>query len=797
MGRSTPSPLVDLQILTAGVTLQLALQYFLMWRRRRENRAALWLGAWALTLVGALLANTWLFKAPPDQVEAAMSLRGILLVAAGTLLVPTAAAFAGLRVPRLGVAALVAMSAVRITLWHTTSLVYTHHVRADGTPVYGPLAMVLVVPYVALIFGLLVVLALRWRDAVERAIFGAGVTVGLGVVTLAITTSNHWLAELLIGFWILPTVVALQAVSVRRLVVADAAARQVALRDAAHAAELEATQRRTHMALSAARMGWYELWPMTGRVTTSPELDAILGVAPGCGPRSMREVIASTHHDDRSKIEAAGRSLTVCGPVEFRWVRPEGTTVWLELSSHVAATSPDSVDIVGVARDITHQKSTELEMVHRAAHDALTGLPNRAALLESLAAGLDSGTVFSLLLVDLDGFKDVNDTLGHAVGDKVLVAVAQRFRSTLRRDDVLVRLGGDEFAVMAFEPRNAARKVAEHLLAALAQPIDVDGIAVTVRASIGLVAAPEDGGDQQTLMRRADAAMYEAKRRGGAWHAHTPCDDGKAARRLQVAGQLPEALATQQIEVHYQPVLRLAHGDVAVVEALARWHHAQLGDVTPGEFVPLAEQYGLGLALFRHVLGAALAQCAEWRSAGLARAVAVNVSPQTLVEPAFVAVVATAVTAAAVPADALVIEVTENAFDGRVPELGDALVRLRDLGVGLAIDDFGAGYSSLAYLKHLPVDKIKLDRDFAAGLGTDAGDLAVVALMVDVAHRLGREVICEGVETAAALAALRRIGCDGVQGYGICPPAPGATVTEWLVGRWAAGRVLRLPRAYA
>ena len=359
--------------------------------------------------------------------------------------------------------------------------------------------------------------------------------------------------------------------------------------------------------------------------------------------------------------------------------------------------------------------------------------------------------------------------------------------SGLRDGDFLARFGGDEFAVVVPDSGQRAIELAGRLLGALQAPVEVGGVAITVRASAGVVCAPEDGADADTLLRRADSAMYAAKRRDAKVHRYGAGDDQGAARRLQLAGQLPAALASSQIRVHYQPTVELASGRCELVEALARWEHPLFGQVGPLEFVSLAEQYGLGLPLLRRVLSDGLGECARWRAQGLASSVAVNVSPRTLLGPDFLLCVTTELARSVLPGEALVLEMTEDAFACDGPGARDVIGELADIGVKVAIDDFGTGYSSLAYLKQLPVATIKLDQSFVAGLGTTASDDAIVSLAIDVGHQLGLSVIGEGVETAEQFEALRRYHCDAAQGYWICRPGPADLIINWLAS-YATGR---------
>ena len=412
--------------------------------------------------------------------------------------------------------------------------------------------------------------------------------------------------------------------------------------------------------------------------------------------------------------------------------------------------------------------------------ESLTGLPNRAELVRAAQGRLDRGGEFALLVVDLDSFKEVNDALGYPVGDAVLLEVAHRLGGSIRSGDMLAHLGGDNFSVLVSGGLETVKKVVRRLLASLRPPIIVDGISVTVQASIGIARGPGDGPDGHTLLRRSEGAMYRAKVRGGSWSLHVIDEDVTQARRLQLASQLAGALATRQIEVHFQPTVDTMSGRCFMLEALVRWRHPKYGLICPDEFVPLAEHHGLGLALFRRVLRSALSQCSDWRRRGLAQAVSVNISPQTLLDPQAFSAVASALSSAQVPPNALVLELTEEAFVGDMGQLLTALNRIRSLGVGLAIDDFGAGYSSLAYLRHLPVDVVKLDRAFASGLGSDPACEAIIALSVELSHRLELTVIAEGVETEAAFDALRRHGCDIAQGYWICRPSTATEITGWL-----------------
>ena len=542
------------------------------------------------------------------------------------------------------------------------------------------------------------------------------------------------------------------------------------------------------MALLSGAMGWFEYNPTTRELAKSPELDDLLGLDSGNEPTLVDGALNFLDVDERDWVQA---DMDTAGPrsnvaTEFRWVRPNGDTAWMETTALRVEDEDGGVEVLGIVKDITARKSGEAELLHQARHDGLTGLPNRAALTGHLREVFDRGDPSSLILIDLDGFKDINDTLGHSVGDEVLVTVAQRLASCLEADDLLARLGGDEFAVAIGNRQADAEMVATRMLGALEPPVEIDGIAISARASFGIAFAPDDGTDADTLLRHADSAMYEAKKRGCKLHRYESTDDEGAARRVILAGQIPAALRSVEIEVYYQPTIELVDDRCEVLEALVRWHHPTDGLIHPSEFIPLAEQYGVGIPLARRVLSDALTQCAHWRAEQLATSVAVNVSPRTLVDPSFLDCVAGGLARSGVPGEALILELTENAFADQMPAVLDALKYLGAVGVKVAIDDFGTGYSSLGYLKQLPVYSIKLDRSFTAGIGHDNVDDAIVKLTTDLGHQLGLKVVAEGIENAEGLEALRSLGCDSAQGYWICRPGRAGDITSWLAARAAA-----------
>jgi diguanylate cyclase (GGDEF)-like protein len=434
--------------------------------------------------------------------------------------------------------------------------------------------------------------------------------------------------------------------------------------------------------------------------------------------------------------------------------------------------------------DLLRRQAAERE--YQAMHDELTGLANRRLLTDTLARSLAHGAA-SVLMLDLDRFKEINDTLGHQTGDDLLCMVAERLTEVVPAGTLAARFGGDEFALVLEDgDRLAALACASVVTAGLSRPFPLAGLCIAVDASIG-VAVAEPGTDAAGLLRRADVAMYAAKNTRRGVEVYRPELDGADANRLGLLADLREAVATNAFTVAYQPKVGLRRGHVQGVEALIRWSHPRHGMVGPDEFIPLAEHSGLITPLTMLVLRAALQQCEGWRDAGHDVSVAVNISPRSLMHATFVDEVAHALAAVGVPARALTLEITENSLMAEPERAIEALEQLRRLGVRLSVDDLGTGYSSLAYLQRLPVDEVKIDRSFVQGMPDEAAE-AIVGAIVDLGHRLGRQVVAEGVETEEAYDRLRDLGCDTAQGYWVSRPLPADAVAAFL-DRWQAARV--------
>jgi diguanylate cyclase (GGDEF)-like protein len=424
-----------------------------------------------------------------------------------------------------------------------------------------------------------------------------------------------------------------------------------------------------------------------------------------------------------------------------------------------------------------------------ARHDALTDLANRVELLERLQERLASGAEAVLLVLDLDRFKEINDTFGHHHGDMLLREIGPRLRTALADDDLIVRLGADEFAVLlASGTTERAAEVAQALLSVLQSSFTVAGYRISVSASVGTAVAPLDGSDAATLLRSADVAMHVAKRDQIGFALHAPEQEEYSPERLSLIGELREAIENGELLLHFQPQMELATEQIQGAEALVRWRHPERGLIPPDTFIPLAEHAGLIRPLTRWVLDAALRQCREWLDDGWALRVSINASVQDLRDTTFADHIRHALELHGVAAEYLCVEITESAMMSDPTAARGVLERVRALGVSVAIDDFGTGYSSLAYLKRLPTDELKLDRSFVRHIATDDGDRAIVRASIALAHDLGLSVVAEGAEDTEGLAALGRVGCDLVQGYVLSKPLPAEQFATWMSGRLANAR---------
>ncbi|MBV9254671.1 MAG: EAL domain-containing protein [Actinobacteria bacterium] len=426
-----------------------------------------------------------------------------------------------------------------------------------------------------------------------------------------------------------------------------------------------------------------------------------------------------------------------------------------------------------------------LDRQHEALHDALTGLPNRMLfrdhLQEALAQAGEDAPV-AVLLLDLDGFKDVNDTIGHHIGDLLLKEVGPRLAATVSESHVVARLGGDEFAVMIPEVFDAkgAVGIANRLVAALTDPFDVQELKLHVDASVGIALYPQDADDADTLLQRADVAMYVAKDERSRVELYSSERDVHSRRRLTLLGELRGAITDGQLTLHYQPLVELETRRIVGVEALVRWDHPTLGHLPPFEFIPLAERSGLIGPLSEFVLEAAIKQNAAWQAEGIVLRTAVNLSVRNLADLGLPLLVAKLLDRAGIAADCLDLEITESTIMADPARAMTVLEPLSQMGIRLAIDDFGTGYSSLAYLRQLPLSVLKIDKSFVGQMTESENDAIIVRSTIDLAHNLGLEVIAEGVEDEISAERLYALGCPLAQGYHFARPAPPEQITPVL-----------------
>ena len=432
------------------------------------------------------------------------------------------------------------------------------------------------------------------------------------------------------------------------------------------------------------------------------------------------------------------------------------------------------------------QAETELSarMRHQAHHDALTGLPNRIELLEHARAALATAdrhhSSVAVLLIDLDRFKEINDALGHASGDQLLSRIGPMMATLVRGEDILARLGGDEFAaVLAGADAATAARVSERILELLNETIEIDGVSLQVDGSIG-IAVSQPGDTMDGLLRQADIAMYAAKRTRSGFAIYDPEQETSTVERLNLLGELRNAITNGEIVLHYQPKVGLPGGTFIGVEALARWQHPTRGLLAPIEFIPAAESTGLIVPLTLSVIEQAVSQLATWRAGGRDFTVAVNLSPRCLAEPRLTDQILYLLARHRVPARSLELEITENTLAHDPDRALATLTELDNAGIQISIDDFGTGYSSMSYLRRLPVSELKVDRTFIAGMLEQPEDKTLVRSVVELGHNLGMTVVAEGVEDEATLTALAELGCDVAQGYHLGRPMPPDAFEEWL-----------------
>ena len=497
------------------------------------------------------------------------------------------------------------------------------------------------------------------------------------------------------------------------------------------------------------------------------------------------------HFNDLHKRVMRGES----GMLEFEIIGRNGTRRWLE--THAAPmrdADGQAISLLGISRDVTERRRSEERIHYLANYDALTGLPNRNLLADHLQYAISlakrSNGQLAVIFIDLDRFKEINDTLGHSVGDAFLIEVGKRLKAVLRESDTLSRLGGDEFIlVLPDTDAQGAANIVDSLLEAVAQPYQVEHYALIVTASIGIAIYPNDGEDPETLLRSADTAMYRAKEDGRSGYRYFTAEMQVAAtRHMQLVNAMRRALEENQFHLHFQPQFSLENDQIIGVEALLRWQHPELGAISPMEFIPVSEDCGLILPIGEWVIRTAVHQLKQWLERGYPPMImAVNLSAVQFRHRSLPSLVTNILADAGLPADLLELELTESVAMHDPKGAIAVMDNLHDRGIRMSIDDFGTGYSSLNYLKKFRVYKLKIDQSFIRDISTDSEDRAIVAAIISMSRSLGLKTIAEGVETVEQLAFLREQGCDEAQGYYFSKPLPIAKMDALLAARLANG----------
>ncbi|MGZ8229994.1 MAG: EAL domain-containing protein [Burkholderiales bacterium] len=504
-------------------------------------------------------------------------------------------------------------------------------------------------------------------------------------------------------------------------------------------------------------------------------------------PRSWLQIV---HPEDRERVRLARKPLPHAEyDIEYRIVIAGGGVRWVHDQAFPVRDATGAVyRIAGIASDVTQRKEAEEKLVYLAHYDGLTGLPNRVLFLDRLKQTLSHcarrGTLAAVMFVDLDRFKVVNDTLGHAMGDELLRQVGARLSVCVREGDTVARFSGDEFVLIVNDLHGPedARHIAQKVLQAYVEPFRVSSHEIFVSTSIGISMFPSDSEDEQALLKNADSAMYRAKESGrNSFRFYTREMNARAMYRLQLENSLRHALDRGEFCLHYQPKACLHTGEITGVEALLRWERPGHGLVAPAEFVPLLEDTGLIVPVGEWVLSEACRQADAWRKAGRALVpVAINISARQFASRNLGDLVRRMMNLHGLDPRYLEFELTESLLMVNTEDAVRTLEYLKSLGLKLSIDDFGTGYSSLAYLKRFPIDALKIDRSFIDEITTDVGDATITRAVIGMAHNLGLKVIAEGVETQAQIAFLSANGCDEAQGYYFARPQPAAEAVKWL-----------------
>jgi diguanylate cyclase (GGDEF)-like protein/PAS domain S-box-containing protein len=549
------------------------------------------------------------------------------------------------------------------------------------------------------------------------------------------------------------------------------------------------------LAQAAARLGTWTHDLDRGWVTWSEELYALCGLAPYSVDPTAELLMRFVHTDDRLALRAAidfARDEHKPFVLDTRLISRDGAERWVQHCGRYLHESARSARLIGTVLDITPRRRAEAQSEYQANYDELTGLPNRKLLADRLQRSIlqsqHNGAQLAVLYVDLDRFKTINDTLGHAIGDQFLKIVAPRLCEVVRETDTVARSGGDEFIVVLPEIASIgeAGRTAERIVESFAQPVDIEGRELYSSASVGISVYPDDGTTPDELIRTADAALHRAKQGGhGTFRFYAAATHARAVDRLELENALRRAYERGEFVLHYQPIVD-RFGQVVAIEALLRWQRPDVGMIGPDHFIGLCEEIGLIVPLGRWVMRRAFEQLAGWNAAGLPPVrLALNISGRQLIDPHFAQSLGEALGATGISPRLVELEMTESVVMGDIPGARRVIGELKALGVRVSLDDFGTGFSALSYLKHFNVDALKIDRAFLRDLPHDRGDAAIVSAVVALGHAMGLSVVAEGVETAEQAAFARRLGCDELQGFYFAKPMDLERL-ECAVRAWSA-----------
>ncbi len=473
---------------------------------------------------------------------------------------------------------------------------------------------------------------------------------------------------------------------------------------------------------------------------------------------------------------AANEEIKIASTLRFRLISSGLIILWIAVWISLLLSSK-------ISRQLD-EKNDQLK--HMALHDSLTGLPNRKLLADRLEQLLlqsqRNGQAFALFLIDLDRFKEINDTLGHQFGDELLKMVSSRLLASIREKDSIARLGGDEFAILLPQTDlEGSELCAKRILNAMDKPFCINDVSTESKASIGIVIYPDQGSDADILMQHADIAMYQAKKSRSGYAIYDPAQNTHSMRRLRLMNNLRDAVEKNEIDIHYQPLIETTQQHVVGVEILARWQHPELGNITPDEFIPMAEQMGLICILTSQILDKAISNCSRWHKQGYHLGISLNLSTYCLQNLLLPKEIDSVIKKYNIDASSIELEITESALMHDLSRAGKILDQLHHLSLQLAIDDFGTGFSSLSYLKNLPIDTLKIDKSFISDMCSNASDNAIVKTIIELGHNLGCRVVAEGVENQQTLDSLTLLNVDVIQGFFYSKPLPSDDFFAWLI----------------